>query len=60
LLVEDGAVTTEEAPLGGACHHPVVVLDGQADVEDLRKEKSSKSDERIKKRRCGRSEERNQ
>ena len=37
LLVEDGAVATEEAPLGGAGHHPVVVLDGQADVEDLRK-----------------------
>ena len=36
LLVEDGAVATEEAPLGGAGHHPVVVLDGQADVEDLR------------------------
>ena len=35
LLVEDGAVATEEAPLGGAGHHPVVVLDGQADVEDL-------------------------
>ena len=37
LLVEDGAVATEEAPLGGAGHHPVVVLDGQADMEDLRK-----------------------
>ena len=35
LLVEDGAVPTEETPLGGAGHHPVVVLDGQADVEDL-------------------------
>ena len=35
LLVEDGAVPTKEAPLGSACHHPVVVLDGQADVEDL-------------------------
>ena len=35
LLVEDGAVTTEEAVLGGAGHKSLVVLDGQADVEDL-------------------------
>ena len=35
LLVKDGAVTTEEAVLGGAGHKSLVVLDGQADVEDL-------------------------
>ena len=35
LLVKDGAVTTEEAVLGGAGHESLVVLDGQADVEDL-------------------------
>ena len=35
LLVEDGPVAAEEAPLGGAGHDAVVVLDGQADVEDL-------------------------
>ena len=37
LLVEDCPVAAEEAPLGGAGHDAVVVLDGQADVEDLRK-----------------------
>ena len=35
LLVEDGAITTEEAVLGGAGHKSFIVLDGQADVEDL-------------------------
>ena len=36
LLVEDRSVAAEEAPLGGAGHDAVVVLDGQADVEDLK------------------------
>ena len=36
LLVKDGPVAAEEAPLGGAGHDALVVLDGQADVEDLR------------------------
>ena len=36
LLVEDCPVAAEEAPLGGAGHDAIVVLDGQADVEDLR------------------------
>ena len=35
LLVKDGPVSTEEAVLGSACHDSVVVLDWQADVEDL-------------------------
>lgn len=38
LLVKDGAVTTEEAVLGGAGHKSLVILDGQADVEDLRRQ----------------------
>jgi len=35
LLVEHRPVAAEEAVLGRARHQPVVVLDGQADVEDL-------------------------
>ena len=35
LLVEHCAVPAEEAVLGRAGHQPVVVLDRQADVEDL-------------------------
>ena len=35
LLVEDGPVSAEEAVLGSACHDSIVVLDRQADVEDL-------------------------
>ena len=35
LLVEHGPVAAEEAVLGRAGHQPVVVLDRQADVEDL-------------------------
>ena len=35
LLVEDGPVSAEEAVLGSACHDSIVVLDWQADVEDL-------------------------
>ena len=35
LLVKDGAVTTEEAVLGGVGHKSFIVLDGQADVEYL-------------------------
>ena len=35
LLVEDGPVPAEEAVLGSACHDSIVVLDWQADVEDL-------------------------
>ena len=35
LLVEHGPVAAEEAVLGRAGHQPVVVLDWQADVEDL-------------------------
>jgi hypothetical protein len=34
-LVEDGAVAADEAPVGGLDHLAGVVLDGQADVEDL-------------------------
>ena len=36
LLVKHGPVAAEEAVLGGAGHDAIVVLDGQADVEDLR------------------------
>ena len=36
LLVKHGPVAAEEAVLGGAGHDALVVLDGQADVEDLR------------------------
>ena len=35
LLVKHGPVSTEEAVLGGARHDSIVVLDWQADVEDL-------------------------
>merc|ERR1719350_2093228 len=35
LLVKDGPVAAEEAPLGGGGDHAVVVLDRQADVEYL-------------------------
>ena len=35
LLVEHRPVAAEEAVLGGAGHDAIVVLDGQADVEDL-------------------------
>ena len=35
LLVKDGPVSAEEAVLGSACHDSIVVLDWQADVEDL-------------------------
>ena len=35
LLVEHCPVPAEEAVLGRAGHQPVVVLDRQADVEDL-------------------------
>ena len=35
LLVKHGPVAAEEAPLGGAGHDALVVLDRQADVEDL-------------------------
>ena len=35
LLVKYSPVATEEAVLGGAGHDALVVLDGQADVEDL-------------------------
>ena len=34
-LVEDGSVAADEAPVGGLDHLTGVVLDGQADVEDL-------------------------
>ena len=42
LLVEHRPVAAEEAVLGRARHQPVVVLDGQADVEDLNKGKDSR------------------
>ena len=34
-LVEDGAVAADEAPLGGLDHRAGIILEGQADVEDL-------------------------
>ena len=34
-LVEDGAVATDEAPLGGLDHRTGIVLNGEADVKDL-------------------------
>ena len=37
LLVEHRPVAAEEAVLGRRCHQPVIVLDRQADVEDLNK-----------------------
>ena len=39
LLVKYSSVATEEAVLDGAGHDTLVVLDGQADVEDLRDKK---------------------
>ena len=39
LLVEHRPVAAEEAVLGSAGHQAVVVLDRQADVEDLNKGK---------------------
>ena len=35
LLVKDSAVAADEAPLGKLNHVALVVLHGQADVEDL-------------------------
>ena len=39
-MVKHGPVAAEEAVLGGAGHNAVVVLDRQADVEDLGEEGS--------------------
>ena len=44
LLVEDGAVAADERPVGGLDDGAEIVLNGQADVEDLQREQRIKNE----------------